>query len=253
MCPQSVYLYKDWYHLLVVLVLASISHNLAKYVLRISLRGLVSSTSTSTSISHDWTKCVLGNYVFTGECVSSGTGAVTGTGIGTGTGHWLRWLPRPKMSSIYLYRGIDIKWCSAAALPEVCLLLFYISISLLFYLPLPFRISNGNGNLPTLYISSSLLSLLLPCCLLTKPLHRFSAFLFVGNESKITITAWIIRNFTEIVNGLGTIHPISPDCLSQSSNLLSLVESKGKRKGGSLAITCESWEEVSDWSKSFPV
>ena len=87
MCPQSVYLYKGWYQLLVVLVLASISHNLAKYVLRISLRGLVSSTSTSTSISHDWTKCVLGNYVFTGECVSSGTGAVTGTGIGTGTGH----------------------------------------------------------------------------------------------------------------------------------------------------------------------
>ena len=40
---------------------------------------------------------------------------------------------------------------------------------------------------------------------------------------------------------------------SQSSNLFSLVQSKGKRKKGSLAITRESWEEVSDWSKSSPV
>ena len=40
---------------------------------------------------------------------------------------------------------------------------------------------------------------------------------------------------------------------SQSSNLFSLVQSKGKRKRGSLAITRESWEEGSDWSKSYPV
>ena len=35
------------------------------------------------------------------------------------------------VSSIYLYRGIDIKWCSAAALPELCRLLSSISLLLL--------------------------------------------------------------------------------------------------------------------------
>ena len=44
----------------------------------------------------------------------------------------------------------------------------------------------------------------------------------------------------QVINSLGTTHATSPDRLSQSSNILSLVDCKGKRKGGSLAITCES-------------